>query len=50
MSMTGGDGACMGCGEKTTIHLLLSTVNAFMAPRVEEHVKATWHSPDQGTG
>ncbi|MCP4047201.1 MAG: pyruvate ferredoxin oxidoreductase, partial [Gammaproteobacteria bacterium] len=39
MSMSGGDGACMGCGEKTTIHLLLSTVNAFMAPRVEEHVK-----------
>jgi len=39
MSMTGGDGACMGCGEKTTIHLLLSTVNAFMGPRVEEHVK-----------
>ena len=40
MSMTGGDGACMGCGEKTTIHLLLSTVNAFMTPHVKEHVKA----------
>ncbi len=39
MSMKGGDGACMGCGEKTTIHLLLSTVNAFMGPRVEQHVK-----------
>jgi len=39
LSMVGGDGACMGCGEKTTIHLLLSTVNAFMAPRVEEQVK-----------
>ncbi len=39
MSMKGGDGACMGCGEKTTIHLLLSTVNAFMGPRVEEHIK-----------
>ena len=39
LSMVGGDGACMGCGEKTTIHLLLSTVNAFMAPRVEQHVK-----------
>jgi len=39
MSMAGGDGACMGCGEKTTIHLLLSTVNAFMAPRVEAQVK-----------
>jgi len=39
MSMIGGDGACMGCGEKTTIHMLLSTVNAFMAPRIEEHLK-----------
>jgi pyruvate-ferredoxin/flavodoxin oxidoreductase len=39
LSMVGGDGACMGCGEKTAIHLILSTVNAFMAPRVEEHLK-----------
>jgi len=39
MSMIGGDGACMGCGEKTTIHLLLSAVNAFMAPRIEVHLK-----------
>jgi pyruvate-ferredoxin/flavodoxin oxidoreductase len=38
MSMIGGDGACMGCGEKTTIHLLLSTVNAFMSPQVKEQV------------
>jgi len=39
MSMVGGDGACMGCGEKTTIHLLLSTVNAFMSPRVKQQIK-----------
>ncbi len=39
LSMVGGDGACMGCGEKTTIHLLLSAVNAFMAPRVARHIK-----------
>lgn len=39
MSMVGGDGACMGCGEKTAVHLILSTVNAFMAPRVEKHLK-----------
>ena len=38
MSMLGGDGACMGCGEKTAIHLVLSAVNALMAPRVETHV------------
>ncbi|MEJ2255456.1 MAG: 2-oxoacid:acceptor oxidoreductase family protein [Woeseiaceae bacterium] len=38
MSMLGGDNACMGCGEKTAIHLVLSAVNALMAPRVEAHV------------
>ena len=38
MSMLGGDSACMGCGEKTAIHLVLSAVNALMAPKVEEHV------------
>jgi len=38
MSMLGGDNACMGCGEKTAIHLVLSAVNAVMAPRVEKHV------------
>jgi pyruvate-ferredoxin/flavodoxin oxidoreductase len=38
MSMLGGDNACMGCGEKTAIHLVLSAVNAAMAPRVEKYV------------
>jgi pyruvate-ferredoxin/flavodoxin oxidoreductase len=38
MSMLGGDNACMGCGEKTAIHLVLSAVNAAMVPRVEKHV------------
>jgi pyruvate-ferredoxin/flavodoxin oxidoreductase len=38
LSMLGGDNACMGCGEKTAIHLVLSAVNALMAPRVEAHV------------
>ncbi|MBT8060492.1 MAG: 2-oxoacid:acceptor oxidoreductase family protein, partial [Gammaproteobacteria bacterium] len=38
LSMLGGDNACMGCGEKTAIHLVLSAVNALMAPRVETHV------------
>ncbi len=37
-SMWGGDGACMGCGEKTAIHLVFSAVNALMLPRVERHV------------
>jgi len=34
-SMAGGDGACMGCGEKTAVHLVTSTVEALMQPRVE---------------
>jgi pyruvate-ferredoxin/flavodoxin oxidoreductase len=37
-SMAGGDGACMGCGEKTTVHLITSTIEAMMAPRVERYV------------
>jgi len=38
MSMLGGDNACMGCGEKTAIHLVLSAVNAAMAPRAEKQI------------
>ena len=37
-SMLGGDGACMGCGEKTNIHLFLAALNALMGPRVEAQV------------
>jgi pyruvate-ferredoxin/flavodoxin oxidoreductase len=33
-SMNCGDGACLGCGEKTAIHLFTSTVSALMQPRV----------------
>ncbi|HSW31353.1 MAG TPA: 2-oxoacid:acceptor oxidoreductase family protein [Longimicrobiales bacterium] len=33
-SMVGGDGACMGCGEKTAMHLITSTIEALMQPRV----------------
>jgi pyruvate-ferredoxin/flavodoxin oxidoreductase len=40
LSMLGGDNACMGCGEKTAIHLVLSGVNALMAPRVEKQLVA----------
>jgi pyruvate-ferredoxin/flavodoxin oxidoreductase len=35
MSMAGGDGACMGCGEKTAVHLVTATIEALMQPRVE---------------
>ncbi len=38
-SMVSGDGACMGCGEKTIIHLFTGTVTAMMQPRVAAHIK-----------
>ncbi|HTL05136.1 MAG TPA: 2-oxoacid:acceptor oxidoreductase family protein, partial [Gemmatimonadales bacterium] len=37
-SMVGGDGACMGCGEKTAVHLILSAIHAAMQPRVHSHL------------
>ena len=36
LSMVSGDGACLGCGEKSTIHLFTSTVTALMQPRVKK--------------
>ena len=39
LSMVGGDGACMGCGEKTVVHLVTSTIHAVMQPRVAKLVK-----------
>ncbi|OQA32379.1 MAG: Pyruvate synthase subunit PorA [Betaproteobacteria bacterium ADurb.Bin341] len=38
-SMKCGDGACLGCGEKTIIHLFTSTVTALMQPRVKTFVE-----------
>jgi pyruvate-ferredoxin/flavodoxin oxidoreductase len=37
-AMVGGDGACLGCGEKTVMHLLTATIEALMQPRVKKHV------------
>jgi pyruvate-ferredoxin/flavodoxin oxidoreductase len=37
-SMVGGDGACMGCGEKTVLHLVVSAIQATMLPRVKQYV------------
>jgi pyruvate-ferredoxin/flavodoxin oxidoreductase len=37
-AMVGGDGACMGCGEKTAVHLILSTIFAQMQPKVAKQV------------
>jgi pyruvate-ferredoxin/flavodoxin oxidoreductase len=33
-----GDGACLGCGEKTVIHLFTATVTALMQPRIKQHL------------
>ncbi|MEJ2694658.1 MAG: thiamine pyrophosphate-dependent enzyme, partial [Candidatus Thiodiazotropha sp.] len=38
-AMVCGDGACLGCGEKSVIHLLTSTVSALMQPRVKQQVE-----------
>ncbi len=38
-SMVCGDGACLGCGEKSVIHLFTATVTALMQPRVEAHLQ-----------
>ncbi|MFW6175518.1 MAG: 2-oxoacid:acceptor oxidoreductase family protein, partial [Acidobacteriota bacterium] len=38
-SMVGGDGSCMGCGEKTGMHLVVATIEAAMAPRVAAFVE-----------
>ncbi|MBI5094986.1 MAG: 2-oxoacid:acceptor oxidoreductase family protein [Candidatus Hydrogenedentes bacterium] len=37
-SMAGGDGACLGCGEKTVMHIFTATVEALMQPRVKKHI------------
>lgn len=33
-----GDGACLGCSEKTVIHLFVATVESLIQPRVAKHV------------
>ncbi|MGI9205181.1 MAG: 2-oxoacid:acceptor oxidoreductase family protein, partial [Woeseiaceae bacterium] len=33
-----GDGACLGCSEKTVIHLFVATVESLMQPRVKKHI------------
>ncbi|MDD3516931.1 MAG: 2-oxoacid:acceptor oxidoreductase family protein [Chromatiales bacterium] len=37
-SMNCGDGACLGCGEKTVIHLFTAAVTALMQPRIKRHL------------
>ncbi len=37
-SLVCGDGACLGCGEKTVIHLFTGTVTTLMQPRVKNQL------------
>ncbi|MFC1747605.1 2-oxoacid:acceptor oxidoreductase family protein [Pseudomonadota bacterium] len=38
LPLTSGDGACMGCSEKSVLHLFVATVESLMRPRVEKHL------------
>ena len=38
LALSSGDGACMGCSEKTVLHLFVATVEALMQPRIEKHL------------
>jgi pyruvate-ferredoxin/flavodoxin oxidoreductase len=38
LAFSSGDGACLGCAEKTALHLFIGTVEALMRPRAERHV------------
>ncbi|MFP4209336.1 MAG: 2-oxoacid:acceptor oxidoreductase family protein [Wenzhouxiangella sp.] len=39
LPFTSGDGACLGCSEKTVVRLFTATVEALMQPRVQAHVR-----------
>lgn len=38
-SFASGDGACLGCSEKSVVHLFTATVESLMIPRIEKHVE-----------
>ncbi len=38
LNFASGDGACLGCSEKSVIHLFIATVESLMQPRVEKHL------------
>ncbi len=39
LNFSSGDGACLGCSEKSVIHLFVATVEALMQPRVKQHLE-----------
>ncbi len=38
LKFASGDGACLGCSEKSVIHLFVATVESLMQPRIKKHV------------
>jgi pyruvate-ferredoxin/flavodoxin oxidoreductase len=38
LAFSSGDGACLGCGEKTVMHLFTATIEALMQPRIAKHL------------
>ncbi|MDJ0653718.1 MAG: 2-oxoacid:acceptor oxidoreductase family protein [Xanthomonadales bacterium] len=39
LPLASGDGACLGCSEKTVVHLFTATVESLLQPRVKAHVE-----------
>ncbi|MGB0524051.1 MAG: 2-oxoacid:acceptor oxidoreductase family protein [Flammeovirgaceae bacterium] len=39
LQFSSGDGACLGCSEKSVVHLFVATVESLMQPRIEKHIK-----------
>lgn len=38
LSFASGDGACLGCSEKSVVHLFTATVESLMQPRIKKHI------------
>jgi pyruvate-ferredoxin/flavodoxin oxidoreductase len=38
LSFASGDGACLGCSEKSVVHLFTATVESLMQPRIKKHL------------
>ena len=38
LNFASGDGACLGCSEKSVVHLFTATVESLMQPRVKKHL------------
>lgn len=39
LKFSSGDGACLGCSEKSVVHIFVATVESLMQPRIDKHIK-----------